>query len=201
MRSKNPEYFDLILKCINSYKSEFGSSPTVMEISGITGLSKTTVSRYIIDMRDRNIIEYSGHRNIVTKESKKEQTETVRVPILGAVSCGIPTFAEENIEEYVRLPISLFGSGKYYILRADGDSMIDAGINDGDLVLLREQNTAEPGQIVSALTGNEATLKRFYPEPENKRVRLHPENSQMEDIYVDGCLIQGIAVKVIKDLM
>ena len=97
MRSKNPQYFELILKCINDYKAEFGSSPTVIEISEITGLSKTTVSRYIIDMRERDIIEYSGHRNIVTRESKREQSEMVRVPILGNVSCGIPKYAEENI--------------------------------------------------------------------------------------------------------
>ena len=201
MRSKNPKFFEIILKCINDYKAEFGSSPTVAEISKITGMSQTNVYRYIVDMKERNIIEYSGHRSITTKESKREQTEMVRVPILGNVSCGIPKFVEENIEEYVRLPISLFGHGKYFILRANGDSMIEAGINDGDLVLMREQNTAEPGQIVSALIEDEATLKRFYPEPEKKRIRLHPENRTMDDIYVDNCLIQGVAVKVIKDLV
>ena len=79
--------------------------------------------------------------------------------------------------------------------------MIEAGIDDGDLVLMREQNTAEPGQIVSALIEDEATLKRFYPEPQNKRVRLHPENSALEDIYVSDCLVQGVAVKIIKDLV
>ena len=79
--------------------------------------------------------------------------------------------------------------------------MIEAGIDDGDLVLMREQNTAEPGQIVSALIEDEATLKRFYPEPKNKRIRLHPENSALKDIYVENCIVQGVAVKVIKDLM
>ncbi len=78
--------------------------------------------------------------------------------------------------------------------------MIEAGIEDGDLVLIRQQNTANEGQIVVALIDDEATLKRFYPEPENHRICLHPENSQMDDIYVDNCEIQGVAVKVIKDL-
>ncbi len=201
MRSKNPKFFEIILKCINDYKAEFGSSPTVAEISKITGMSQTNVYRYIVDMRERNIIECSGHRNIITEESKREQTKMIRVPVLGRVSCGIPKFAEENIEEYVRLPISLFGQGKFFILRANGDSMIEAGIVDGDLVLMREQNTAEPGQIVSALIEDEATLKRFYPEPDNKRIRLHPENSALEDIYVKDCIVQGVAVKVIKDLV
>ena len=78
--------------------------------------------------------------------------------------------------------------------------MIEAGIDDGDLVLIRQQSTAEPGQIVVALMEDEATLKRFYPEPQFHRARLHPENREMNDIYVENCIIQGIAVKVIKDL-
>ena len=78
--------------------------------------------------------------------------------------------------------------------------MIDAGIDNNDLVIIRQQNYADPGQIVVALVENEATLKRYYPEPRNKRIRLHPENKKLEDIYVDNCLIQGVAVKIIKDL-
>ena len=121
-------------------------------------------------------------------------------PILGKVSCGVPKFAEENIEEYVRLPVALFGRGQFFILRANGDSMIEADINDGDLVLIRQQNYADEGQIVVALMDDEATLKRYYPEPEKQRIRLHPENSRMDDIYVSDCIIQGVAVKVLKDL-
>ena len=79
--------------------------------------------------------------------------------------------------------------------------MIEAGISDGDLVLVRQQSTAEPGQIVVALIDDEATLKRFYPEPEYHRIRLHPENETMDDIYVENCLVQGVAVKVLKDLV
>ena len=78
--------------------------------------------------------------------------------------------------------------------------MIDAGIDDGDLVLIRQQSTAEEGQIVVALMEDEATLKRFYTEPENGIIRLHPENHTMEDIIVENCIIQGVAVKVLKDL-
>lgn len=78
--------------------------------------------------------------------------------------------------------------------------MIDAGINKGDLVLIRQSDTADPGQIVVALVGEEATLKRYYPEPEKHRIRLHPENAEMEDIYVDHCIIQGVAKNVIKSL-
>ena len=100
----------------------------------------------------------------------------------------------------MRLPISLFSSGDFYLLRASGDSMIKVGICDGDLVLVRRQNHADDGQIVVALMEDEATLKRYYREPQNRRIRLHPENDSMEDIYVDNCAIQGVAVKVIKNL-
>ncbi|MCD8008326.1 MAG: transcriptional repressor LexA [Clostridiales bacterium] len=200
MRSKNEEYFRLIEDYINDYKDKNGSTPTVREIESGIGLSKATVSRYLSYMRDNGMIDYAGHRNITTKESKKTRSETVKVPVLGVVSCGVPKYAEENIEEYVRLPVALFGRGDFFILRASGDSMIDADIYDGDLVLIRQQTYADEGQIVVALMEDEATLKRYYPEPANHRVRLHPENESLDDIYVDDCIIQGVAVKVIKDL-
>ena len=132
--------------------------------------------------------------------STKTKAAAIRVPVLGTIACGIPKFAEENIEDYVRLPVALFGKGNFFILRAYGDSMIEAGIDNGDLVLIRQQNYADEGQIVVALMEDEATLKRFYPEPKKHRIRLHPENSRMDDIYVDNCEIQGVAVKVLKDL-
>lgn len=100
----------------------------------------------------------------------------------------------------MRLPVALFGRGQFFILRASGDSMIGVGINDGDLVLIRQQDSACEGQIVIALMDDEATLKRYYPEPEKNRVRLHPENEKLEDIFVKDCIIQGVAVRVIKDL-
>ena len=200
MRSKNEEYFHLIEAYINDYKEKNGSAPTVREIESGIGLSKATVSRYLSYMRDKGMIDYAGHRNITTKEGRKTLDVSVKVPVLGTVSCGIPKYAEENIEGYVRLPVALFGRGQFYILRANGDSMIDADIYDGDLVLIRQQNYADEGQIVVALMEDEATLKRYYPEPENHRVRLHPENEALEDIYASDCIIQGVAIKVIKDL-
>lgn len=121
------------------------------------------------------------------------------VPVLGEVACGSPILAEENIEEYVRLPISIFGKGDFFILRARGDSMINAGIEDGDLILARKQEVAEYNQIVVALVGDEATLKRFRPQ--GGKIYLHAENPAYEDIVLDSCLIQGVAVKIIKDIV
>lgn len=201
MQHKDSTLISGIEKFISEYIDHNGASPTVREIADGVGSTKTTTSRYLAFMRDKGIIDYNGHRNFSTNEVKKTHTQTVRVPVLGSVSCGVPKFAEENIEEYVRLPIALFGQGDFFILRANGDSMIEAGIDNGDLVLIRQQNYADEGQIVVALMEDEATLKRFYPEPAKHRVRLHPENSTMKDIYVKNCIIQGVAVKVLKDLI
>ena len=200
MRTKNPETFKAIEEFVNEYTEKHGVSPTVREIHAGIGLAVGTVSRYLSFMRENGMIDYNGCRNITTREAKITKRETTRVPVLGAVSCGVPKFAEENIEEYVRLPVALFGKGDFFILRANGDSMIEA-IDDGDLVVIKQQNYAEPGQIVVALMDDEATLKRYYPEPEKRRVRLHPENSTMRDIIVKDCIIQGVAVKVLKDLV
>lgn len=197
MRSKDKTLMAAIEKFVGDYTDSNGISPTMQEVADGVGSSKATVQRYIAQLCDDGILDYSGYR---TMTSTKTKAAAIRVPVLGTIACGIPKFAEENIEEYVRLPVALFGKGNFFILRAYGDSMIEAGIDNGDLVLIRQQNYADEGQIVVALMEDEATLKRFYPEPKKHRIRLHPENSRMDDIYVDNCEIQGVAVKVLKDL-
>lgn len=197
MRSKDKTLMAAIEKFVSDYTDSNGISPTMQEVADGVGSSKATVQRYIAQLCDDGILDYSGYR---TMTSTKTKAAAIRVPVLGTIACGIPKFAEENIEEYVRLPVALFGKGNFFILRAYGDSMIEAGIDNGDLVLIRQQNYADEGQIVVALMEDEATLKRFYPEPKKHRIRLHPENSRMYDIYVDNCEIQGVAVKVLKDL-
>lgn len=201
MRHKNEEYFALLENFINEYTIENGRSPSNRDMASGTGLSTATVSRYLQYMREQGMLDYDGQRNIRTLRQQKMSGSMVEVPILGIIACGIPNLAEENIEEYVQLPVSVFGNGNFYLLHANGESMLDAGIEDGDLVLIRKQNYADEGQIVVALIDDEATLKRYYPEPQKHRVRLHPENKTMEDIYVENCIIQGVAVKVLKDLV
>ena len=197
MQYKKPEYCAMIEDYINSYRNRQGSAPSVRQIAAGVGLAVGTVSKYLSYMRQNGVLDYDGHRNITTQKTRGLMN-MLYVPLLGAVSCGIPKFAEENIEEYVCLPESLFGKGEFFLLRARGDSMTGAGIEDGDLVLIRQQSTAEYNQIVVALVDDEATLKRFRPKADH--VILHPENNRYEDIIVDSCLIQGVAVKVIKDL-
>ena len=197
MRSKDKTLMAAIEKFVCDFTDKTGISPTMQEVADGVGSSKATVQRYIAQLCEDGVLDYSGYR---TMTSTKTKMQAVRVPVLGTIACGIPKYAEENIEEYVRLPVALFGQGNFFILRAYGDSMVEAGIDDGDLVLIRQQSTADEGQIVVALMEDEATLKRFYPEPENGIIRLHPENHTMEDIIVENCIIQGVAVKVLKDL-
>ena len=142
-----------------------------------------------------------GSRGIVTKSMQKIRQDTVEVAVVGSVACGLPLLAEENIECYLPISKEFLGSGKYFILKANGNSMINAGICDGDYVIVKQQETAEEGQIVVALIDDEATLKRFYRDDKQKKIRLHPENNRMKDMYFDNVVIQGIAVKVIKDLI
>ena len=188
----------LILNYIEVYQREYNTSPTVREIEAGTKIPRSTVSRHLTQLKEKGLLSFDGHRSIVLKE---QRTATVRVPILGSISCGVPKYAAENIGEYAELPVSIFGKGDYFILYANGDSMINAGINHNDPVLIRRQNYAEPGQIVVALMEDEANLKRYYPEPEHHRVRLHAENPQYPDMYTEECLIQGVAVKVMKSLL
>ena len=200
MRTKDEQLFGVIMNFIDEYTEENGCSPTVREIADATDISRSTVGRYLQELIAGGRIMSNGRRSYVTRTERLSRRDFIRVPILGEVACGLPRFAEENIEDYVQLPASLFGSGDFYMLRANGYSMIDVGISSGDFVLIRRQNTAEPGEIVVALVEEEATLKRYFPEPERRRIRLHPENKVMDDIYVPSCEIQGIAVKVLKDL-
>lgn len=198
MRSKDPEIMKRIVDFVEAYHLDYNSSPSLRVIADGVGIGSTTVYRYLMEMNERGMICYDG-KTIRNEKIDKSQRGTIRAAVIGRIACGIPNLAEQHVEGYVNLPESLFGQGSFYILRASGCSMTEAGIDDGDLVVIREQNTAEDGQIVVALVDDEATLKRFFHEGD--KIRLHPENPRMKDIFVTDCRIQGVAVKVIHDLM
>ena len=204
MRTKNSEYYKLLENFIDDYIESNDRSPSRREIAAGTGMSLANVSRYLSYMRDEGMIDFDGTRNIITHKQQKKNDKTLEAPVLGTIACGTPIYAEQNVEEYVRLPASWFDHGDYYLLRTKGDSMTGIGIDEGDLVFVRHQNHAEAGQVIVALVGeDEATLKRYYPDDETRMIRLHPENELMEDIYVEPSelRIQGIAVKVLKNIV
>lgn len=205
MKLMKEEHCNTLIKYINDYYLKNGHTPTILEMEQDLSIPKTTVARYLKYMADNRMIDINGRGKYATKEMVKTKRATVSLPVLGAVSCGIPKFAEENIEEYVQVPASWFGGGEFFALRADGQSMINAGIDDGDLVIIRKQEYAEPGQIVVALIYNEdATLKRYRPKENGQYIDLVPENDKFKvrtvDLSCETLIIQGVAVKVLKDL-
>jgi len=199
MRSKSIELMNEIKKYIEEYYLQYRQSPSTTKIAEAVGIARGTAYKYLVEMSERNMIEYDGQEisTEVTRKYNKEQTQT---PIVGSVPCGSPQYEEENIEEYVSLPTAIFGKGDFFILRASGQSMIEARIDDGDLVVVRKQVEANEGDIVVALVDNQNTLKRYYRDNANKKVILHPENKTMKDIIVDDCYIQGVACHIIKKI-
>ena len=201
MRTKSTEKANAIIEFIDSFFERNRRSPSIREIEAGTGISRPTVQRYLVDMDDKGQIEYDGS-NIITEYIRRITTQNiVRLPISGAVPCGEPQSEEEWKGDFVEFPASLLGSGDFYILMADGDSMVDAGINKGDYVIVRRTNSAEYGKIVVALDNEQRnTLKRLAFDKQNNRPYLHPENEKYKDIYPEMLSIQGVAEMVIKNL-
>lgn len=199
MRYKSRDTMDQIIRAIDDFFFTHHRTPSNTELANAVGRSRSNIHSYLREMDKLGMVRYSG-RTLETAVTRKTSPGITYSPILGAVACGEPQYEEENFEEYVALPTALFGSGDFFLLRAKGESMIEAGIEPGDLVVVRKQNTASDGDIVVALVDNETTLKRFYRDEERECIRLHPENRSMEDIYVRQCYIQGIAKNVIKTL-
>ena len=202
MRPRNEEGKEKIYDFINEHIKEYGVSPSTAEIAEKLGTTKSCVSKYVNRLIDEGKVERCGRYQLVTIQNR---FSPYRMPVIGAVSCGKPKLATEDIKCYIPLDESL-SAGEYFGLIADGESMIDAGILSGDIVFIRRQDTADDGDIVVAMIEDEysdetnATLKRFYRDPKNKRYILHPENKMLEDIIVDRVRILGKAVRVYRNI-
>ncbi len=201
MRSKDINKMNSIIEFIENSYMETNTVPSITEIADYMGMEKGNVSRYLSDMQERGMIDLErGLRNARTQNMDKVRNLIDQVPVVGEIACGTPILAQENIESYVYFSRALLGDGKFFALTAKGDSMINAGINSGDIVIVKQQTMADEGQIVVALIDDEATLKRYYKDKKKRKVRLHPENDEMEDMYFDSIEIQGIVKKVLKDV-
>ena len=198
MKHRNTESMDRVVSFVNEFTRDNRRSPTVRQIAAGTGISRTTVHRMLNTMAENGTIDYDGE-TIVTEQTLKAGGDTVSVGIIGSIPCGNLSLEEEAVEEIVQLPVALFGRGDLFMLRARGDSMTGAGIDDGDLVLIRKQEEAQSGNIVAAfIEGEGNTLKRYRRY--GNTVFLHPENPKYRDIPLLDCRIQGVAVSVIKKL-
>lgn len=196
MRQKNPKFMKEIEDFVDEFYSKYHKSPSCREIAENTTLQRSAVQKYLTAMNDQGMIKYDG-RTIRTKRMQSYAPETTSVGVIGTIACGPLAMEEEAVEQYVDLPTSLFGSGDFFILHASGDSMTGAGIDDGDLVLIRKQEEAHSGDIVVAYVEGEGnTLKRF--KRYGRTVFLHPENPKYTDIPLKDCKIQGVAVWIFK---
>jgi repressor LexA len=212
LTKRQQEIFDFIRR----YSAKYGYPPTVRDIGKAVGLaSSSTVHAHLanlerigllrrdptkpraIELLDRamdNVDRAVGNavdsmRSIVRPDS---------LPLLGSVAAGQPVLAEENVEDYISVPEAAGGSSGEYLLRIRGDSMKNVGILEGDLVVVRPQETARNGEIVVALLGEEATVKRFFREPDH--IRLQPENETMEPIRSKEVKVLGCVVGLLRSM-
>lgn len=201
MRKKKPEIMEHIITFADEYYRDCGRSPSTTEIAKAVGVARGTAYTYLTAMRDRGMIGYDG-KNITTLNSSKINHRNRSTPIVGRVVCGDPTEEESNVSEYVDLPEAIFGSGEKYILEAYGDSMNLAGIEEGDHVVVRKQQTASEGDLVVALTDNENNLKRIHFDDERHVIVLCPEsnNPRHKPKEYKEVRIQGVVTHIIKSV-
>jgi repressor LexA len=187
-----------ILDFVRRYVGENGYPPTVRDIGHAVGLtSSSTVHAHLANLEKAGALrrDPTKPRAIeVLKDKARKAVAPGALPLVGQVAAGQPVIADENIEEYVPVPGIAGGDDGEFVLRVKGDSMKDAGILEGDFVIVRRQETAGDGEIVVALVGEEATVKRFFREKDH--VRLQPENADMEPIRTRDAQVLGRVVGV-----
>ena len=207
-----------IYQFIRSYTDELGYPPSVREIGSAVGLaSPSTVHMHLKVLEEHGLIKRDSKKprtiEVTADRTAAQQDEgaqplarvdqdvnenVIRLPLVGRVAAGVPILAEQNVEETLALPTSVVGDASSFVLRVRGNSMINAGIFDGDYIVVKEQHDAHDGEIVVALLDDSATVKTFYREP--GRVRLQPENDTMEPIYVTNPVILGRVTALIRSL-
>jgi repressor LexA len=199
LTKRQQEIFDFIKR----YSAKYGYPPTVRDIGKAVGLaSSSTVHAHLANLEKVGLLrrDPSKPRAIEMLDKAADAVKSVvtpnGLPLVGSVAAGQPILAEENIEDYVQVPDAAGGDEGEYVLRVRGESMKNAGILPGDFVVVRPQETASDGEIVVALVGEEATVKRFFRESDH--VRLQPENETMEPIRSREVRVLGRVVGVFR---
>lgn len=192
-----------ILTYVLDSMQQRGYPPSVREIGTALGLtSSSTVHSHLAALEKKGFIHRDPSKpraiEILKDGASQPPKRVVNVPVLGRIAAGQPILAEENVEDVFPLPRDFVREDASFILRVRGDSMIDAGIYDGDYLVVRQQATANNGEIVAAMIGDEATVKRFYRERDH--IRLQPENSGMSPIIARDVTVLGKAVALIRRL-
>lgn len=199
MRYLSVETKAKIINFVDSYYADNGYTPTISTIAKKLCISDSAVHKYLHRMTEAEELCYDG-RHIITPRIDAVQSRKC-VDISGQIACGEPTYAEQEYGDSILLPSSLVGQGDFFVLKANGDSMIDIGIDNGDLVVIRKQNYADEGQIVAALVDDDsATLKRYTIDRKNKKIVLLAENKSYSPIVRDEVHIMGVLVYLLKDM-
>ena len=188
---------EAVLTALKKYMARKGYPPTVRDLCEATGLSSTaTVQVHLDNLQSKGYINKDNRKNrtieiLVPNEYDKKNESIISVPLLGKASCGNPIEAIEQPNEYFDLPVTMInGKNEVFTLKTSGDSMINVGIYDGDIIVVEKRNDAKNGDTVVALTDdNEVTVKTFYKEADH--FRLQPENDYMEPIILDNVTILG----------
>ena len=205
----------LVLETIAKAIDEKGYVPAVREIGSAIGLSSpSTVQVHLNTLEKQGYIHRDAQKSrsiTLTAKGRKElgivddpqptivedvYSNVITLPLVGQVAAGVPILAEENIEDNITLPVDIVGDSASFLLSVHGESMIEAGINDGDYLVVKEQSTANNGDIVVALIDDGATVKRFFREADH--IRLQPENSSMDPIITRDCAIVGKVVALFR---
>ena len=192
-----------ILTFIQRHSDAHGYPPSVREIGQALGLtSSSTVHSHLSALEKKGYLRRDPSKpralEILKDEHEIPAKKVISLPVVGQVTAGLPILAQQNIEDYFPLPQEFVRSDECFILKVRGDSMVDAGIFDGDMLVVRKQQTAKDRDIVVARMEDEATVKRFFRE--DGRIRLQPENPRMEPIFTRDVAIEGVALAVIHRL-
>ena len=201
MRRKDPERIQKIVEIIEHWKLEEGREPTIADIAEEANMPPSRVHAYLKEMDERGIITYANRR-FDTPKTEVLSGGLNPAPIVGSIKCGDPQLEQAEILEYVTLPVAIFGKNEMYILKASGDSMEDAGIEEGDYVVVENTPHPEKNDIIVAMDDDgENTLKRFKGANRKGQARLAYENESKypgKEILLDQMRIQGVARFVIK---
>jgi repressor LexA len=195
-----------ILVTIRDWVVRHGYSPSTREIGDAVGLrSSSSVSRHLAALEDKGFLRRSGTmsrpidvRAFLGEAGQRESADSVPVPVVGDIAAGVPIAANEHVDDVLTLPRGLTGRGTVFGLRVRGDSMVDAAICDGDIVVVRQQQEAHSGQIVAAMIDDEATVKVYRRR--NGHVYLEPRNPAYEVIDGDRAVVLGLVVSVLRSV-
>ncbi len=202
MQHKDPDLMKRINIYISSFYLDHDRTPSTTEIAKTFGISRSSAQRYLVAMDEKGMISYQGGRLIANKVDKL-RTDRQQAPLVGSIPCGELSYEEEDVECVVTLPMAIFGTGPFYILHAAGDSMEDEGIEDGDLVVIRQEGVPQKGDLVIALDEeNRNTLKKYggQDRESGKAILEYCNKAAYGDrrILVKDLVCQGIVSHVIK---